>query len=90
LPTIDESTAPAWGPDTRTIAIALGGRPDERAKIVCSRGCIAYLVPNPLKAQGFARLQATTPTGAAGLTFSPPGLGASDRPMGRTDSVGRK
>ena len=24
------------------IAIALGGRPDDNAKMVCSRGCIAY------------------------------------------------
>src|ERR1700761_7534436 len=32
--------APAAGPDTRTIAMALGGCPDERAKMVWSRGCI--------------------------------------------------
>jgi hypothetical protein len=35
----------------RTTAIALGGRPEERAKMVCSRGCIAYLVPSYLKRQ---------------------------------------
>ena len=35
------------GPETRTMAIALGGRPDDRAKIVCSRGCIAYLCGSP-------------------------------------------
>jgi hypothetical protein len=31
--------------------IALGGRPDDSAKIVCSRGCIAYLFQIPLKRQ---------------------------------------
>ena len=36
---------PACGPDTRTKAIALGRRPDDSAKMVCSRGCIAYLSP---------------------------------------------
>jgi hypothetical protein len=25
------------------MAMALGGRPDDNAKMVCSRGCIAYL-----------------------------------------------
>jgi hypothetical protein len=29
------------------MAIALGGRPDETAKMVCSRECIAYLSPTP-------------------------------------------
>src|SRR6202047_4809866 len=33
------------------MAIALGGRPDDSAKMVCSRGCIAYLSPSPLKRQ---------------------------------------
>ena len=27
------------------MAIALGGRPDDSAKMVWSRGCIAYLLP---------------------------------------------
>ena len=36
------SAAAACGPDTRTIAIALGERPDERAKMVWSRRCMAY------------------------------------------------
>ena len=36
------SAAPDCGPDTRTMAIALGGRPDDRAKMVWSRGCMAY------------------------------------------------
>jgi hypothetical protein len=44
-------TVPANGPDNRTMAMALGGRPDDSAKIVCSRGCIAYLSPSPLKRQ---------------------------------------
>ena len=35
------------GPETRTMAIALGGRPDDRAKMVWSRGCIAYLSSGP-------------------------------------------
>jgi hypothetical protein len=29
--------------------IALGGRPDDSAKMVCSRECIAYLCPSPSK-----------------------------------------
>src|SRR5437868_600932 len=29
--------------------IALGGRPEDRAKMVCSRGCIAYLPPSALE-----------------------------------------
>jgi len=37
--------APASGPDSRTMEIALGGLPDDRAKMVCSRGCIAYYLP---------------------------------------------
>jgi hypothetical protein len=45
------SAVPACGPDTRTMEIALGGRPDDSAKMVCSRGCIAYLSPSPLKTQ---------------------------------------
>jgi hypothetical protein len=32
-------------PETRTMAIALGARPDDSAKMVWSRGCIAYLFP---------------------------------------------
>jgi hypothetical protein len=43
--------APASGPETRTIAIALGTRPDDNAKIVCSLGCIAYLPFESLKRQ---------------------------------------
>jgi hypothetical protein len=31
--------------------IALGGRPDDSAKMVCCRGCIAYLPREPLKRQ---------------------------------------
>src|SRR5438045_8400273 len=31
--------------------IALGGRPEDRAKMVCWRGCIAYLPPSVLKRQ---------------------------------------
>jgi Pyruvate/2-oxoacid:ferredoxin oxidoreductase delta subunit len=31
--------------------MALGGRPDDSAKMVCSRGCIVYLFPSPLKRQ---------------------------------------
>jgi hypothetical protein len=31
--------------------MALGGRPEDSAKIVCSRGCIAYLPRSPLKRQ---------------------------------------
>jgi len=33
------------------MAIALGGRPDESAKMVCCRGYIAYLPPSSLKRQ---------------------------------------
>ena len=40
---MSRSAVPASGPETRTTAIADGGRPDDRAKMVCSRGCIAYL-----------------------------------------------
>jgi hypothetical protein len=43
LPANPASAVAASGPDIRTIAIALGTRPDDRAKMVCSRGCIAYL-----------------------------------------------
>ncbi|WP_225642608.1 hypothetical protein [Bradyrhizobium australafricanum] len=35
-------TDSAIGPDSLTTAIALGGRPEDNAKIVWSRGCIAY------------------------------------------------
>jgi len=35
--------------------IALGGRPDDSAKMLCSRGCIAYLSPSPLKTQRNSR-----------------------------------
>ncbi|WP_229190438.1 hypothetical protein [Bradyrhizobium brasilense] len=35
-------TDSAIGPDNLTMAIALGGRPEDNAKIVWSRGCIAY------------------------------------------------
>jgi hypothetical protein len=31
--------------------MALGGRPDDSAKIVCSCGCIVYLPPSPLRRQ---------------------------------------
>jgi hypothetical protein len=31
------------------MAIALGGRPDDSAKMVWSRGCIAYLCRRPWK-----------------------------------------
>src|SRR5260370_40609206 len=51
LPASEVSAAPARDPDTRTMEIALGGRPDDSAKIVCSRGCIVYLAPSPLKRQ---------------------------------------
>jgi hypothetical protein len=43
LPASEVSAAAACDPDTRTMAIALGARPDDSAKMVCSRGCIAYL-----------------------------------------------
>ena len=36
--------------------MALGGRPDDSAKMVCSRGCIAYLFQSPLKRQRNFRL----------------------------------
>ncbi|MHC6154343.1 hypothetical protein ACVSQB_21435 [Bradyrhizobium elkanii] len=32
----------AIGPDSLMMAIALGGRPEDNAKMVWSRGCIAY------------------------------------------------
>ncbi|WP_225161938.1 hypothetical protein [Bradyrhizobium sp. BRP56] len=35
-------TDSAIGPDNLTMAIALGGRPEDNAKMVWSRGCIAY------------------------------------------------
>jgi hypothetical protein len=31
--------------------MALGGKPDDSAKMVCSRGCMAYLRQSPLKRQ---------------------------------------
>ncbi len=43
LPASSRSATFACGPDTRTIEIAVGGRPEDRAKIVWSRGCMAYL-----------------------------------------------
>ena len=43
LPASASAHRPARGPDMRTTAIALGGRPEERAKMVWSRGCMAYL-----------------------------------------------
>ena len=46
LPASAVSTGPACGPETRTMAIALGGRPDDSAKMVWSRGCMAYLFPS--------------------------------------------
>jgi hypothetical protein len=46
FPASFDNTTPACGPETRTTAIALGGRPDDSAKIVCSRGCIVYLCAN--------------------------------------------
>jgi len=51
LPASETSAVRASGPDTRTMEMALGGRPDDSAKIVCSRGCIAYLPQSPLKRQ---------------------------------------
>ncbi|WP_373852264.1 hypothetical protein [Bradyrhizobium sp.] len=35
-------TDSAIGPDSLTMAIALGGRPEDNANMVWSRGCIAY------------------------------------------------
>ena len=49
FPTSAVTTFPACGPETRTMAIALGGRPDDSAKMVWSRGCIAYLCKRPWK-----------------------------------------
>src|SRR5438270_13531112 len=49
LPASTLNTAPACGPETRTTAIALGGRPDDNAKMVWSRGCMAYLSGCPRK-----------------------------------------
>src|SRR5712691_10706030 len=56
LPASEVSAVPACGPDTRTMEMALGGRPDDSAKMVCSRGCIAYLFQSPLKRQRNFRL----------------------------------
>jgi len=39
-------TEAAIGPDNLTMAIALGGRPEDKAKMVWSRGCIAYFFPS--------------------------------------------
>jgi hypothetical protein len=33
----------------RTMEMALGGRPEDSAKMVCWRGCIAYLFPDALE-----------------------------------------
>jgi hypothetical protein len=49
LPASAVTTGPACGPDTRTMAIALGGRPDDNAKMVWSRECMAYLFPRKRK-----------------------------------------
>ncbi len=43
LPASAESTGPACGPETRTMAMALGARPLDSAKMVWSRGCMPYL-----------------------------------------------
>ncbi|WP_165435183.1 hypothetical protein [Bradyrhizobium sp. Leo121] len=57
MPANFTNAGPACGPDTRTIAIALGGRPEESAKMVWSRGCIAYLLANGREGNAqFARL----------------------------------
>src|SRR6266404_654381 len=50
-PASEISAVPACDPDTRTMEMALGGRPDESAKMVCSRGYIAYLFQSPLRRQ---------------------------------------
>src|SRR5258708_36266001 len=61
-PGSEVSAKPACGPETLTMEIALGGRPDDSAKMVWSRGCIAYL--------SFAPVQSTLlPT--AGLRSRP-------------------
>jgi hypothetical protein len=39
------------------MAIALGGRPDDKAKMVCSRGCIAYLFKSPWKGNAISTRQ---------------------------------
>lgn len=42
-------TDAAIGPDSLTMAIALGGRPEDKAKMVWSRGCIAYFFQQIVK-----------------------------------------
>ncbi|WP_246667484.1 hypothetical protein [Bradyrhizobium macuxiense] len=39
-------TDAAIGPDSLTMAIALGGRPEDKAKMVWSRACIVYFFPS--------------------------------------------
>jgi len=75
LPASRVSAAPACGPDTRTIEIALGGRPDDTAKMVWSRGCIAYLLQGPLA-------KPTKICAGAGLTHPRP-VGHRPRPGSR-------
>ena len=53
LPASDVSAGPACGPDTRTIAIALGGRPDDRAKWFAPADASPICAGGPEKATPF-------------------------------------
>src|SRR5260370_39996236 len=66
LPANEVRIAPACAPDTRATEIAFGGRPDDRSKMVWSRGCIAYLAPDPLKTQRNLRRSLTDARAADG------------------------
>src|SRR6201995_1009305 len=58
LPTNRVRIALACAPETRTTEIAFGGRPEDRAKMVWSRGCIAYLALKVLEdAMKFATIR---------------------------------
>jgi hypothetical protein len=70
LPARAIKTAPAPGPDTRTIAIALGGRPEDNAKMVWSRGCMAYLFPSKGKGNAIPRIWFWTDFGSRSRTIA--------------------
>jgi hypothetical protein len=69
LPARAVKTAPAPGPDTRTMAIALGGRPEDKAKMVWSRGCMAYLFPSKGKGNAIPKRWFWTDFGSPSRTI---------------------
>ncbi|WP_229185069.1 hypothetical protein [Bradyrhizobium oropedii] len=58
-------TDSAIGPDSLTMAIALGGRPEDNAKMVWSRGCITYFFPSKIGKGNAASISHATLRNAA-------------------------